>query len=367
MNDCIIHYGMPKTGSSSIQTWLLRGLADPRFHHPTLGQRGSGNIIATSFRDHPEQHHRNRKRGLDRVQLQAEQQKIQDTFAQQLQQARGRTTIYSAELVAGFNAGEFARLCAFIGAHASKICAVGYVRSPVSFMESVFQQRVKSGAGALRMEKNYPGYRERFAKLERELGPEQVQYWHFAPADFPGGCVVQDFCARLGIQFDGKPVARANDSLSLPAIRLLYAYRKFGPGFGVGEQAMEENRQLILRLRELQGPRLRFHEQVLRPVLAQNRADIEWMEQRLGVSLDENPRTDEECVRGEQDLLHFCAQSLDWLAGQLGQPTAELAGADAAGIAQRLHQLRMQAATHGGRLKALGRGLRQGLKKITGA
>ena len=38
MSGCVFHFGMHKTGSSSIQNSLYHGLGDPAFHYADLGQ-----------------------------------------------------------------------------------------------------------------------------------------------------------------------------------------------------------------------------------------------------------------------------------------------------------------------------------------
>lgn len=344
MGACILHYGMPKTGSSSIQTYLLRSLADPRFFNLDLGRPGSGNLIAATFRAHPEQHHRSIKRGLAPAEVQQEIVSIRAALARELERADGRTALLSAELLANFSALEFAGLCDFIRPHATEISAIGYVRAPLAFMESVFQQRVKSGTGSFRLEQNYPRYRERFEKFETVLGRGRVAYWSFAPATFPGNCVVQDFCARLGIRFDGGTVQRVNDSLSLPAIRLLYTYRKYGPGFGAGERALQENGLLKARLRELEGPPLRFHAELVRPVLDARRADIAWMEERLQRPFAESPVNDHNAVRSEVDLLRYCPESIAWLGRQLGRSPRDAAAIGPPEVAGLMHELRVRLA-----------------------
>ena len=76
-------------------------------------------------------------------------------------------------------------------------------------------------------------------------------------------------------------MVRVNESLSLPAISILFAYRVYGPGYGVGRQAVRENRALGDVLQEVPGPRFAFHESVVAPVLEANREDLAWIEDRL--------------------------------------------------------------------------------------
>jgi hypothetical protein len=343
---CVIHYGMPKTGSSSIQTWLLRSLSDPRFMYLNVGTRGSGNLIANLFKDAPEQLHRNLKLGVDSDTLQRQLQQTRAALLQQITSSSAETLVFSAEMLSNFSTSELQRLCEFIQPHVREMRAVGYVRKPVSFMESVFQQRVKSGTDTLDPARNYPRYRERLQKFEQRFGSDGVDYWLFDAASLRNGCVVQDFCARLEVTTDGSAVPRVNDSLSLEALRLLFAYRRYGPGFGKGPGALEENRMLRIRLRELAGPRMRFHASLVEPVLQRFVDDIAWMEARLGTSLLEEPCTAADAIRDEQDLLRFSPRSVQWLARQIGGDIDEDAASQtsAQDVAEWMHRLRQQLA-----------------------
>jgi hypothetical protein len=80
------------------------------------------------------------------------------------------------------------------------------------------------------------------------------------------------------------------------------------------------------------------------PIIDKHRADLEWIEQRLGgVSLAENlAANDADAVRSEEDLLRFTPESLQWLAEQLGPDFATRVrpGMDGAEVAQCMHALR---------------------------
>ncbi|MCG3169318.1 MAG: hypothetical protein CALGDGBN_00836 [Pseudomonadales bacterium] len=360
MRECVIHFGMPKTGSSAIQGWLLRALDDPAFHCIGTGERGSGNLIAQTFMDDATQHHRNRKRAVGNDQLRDEHRRLRAAFERSLAACPAdATAIFSAELLSNLADGEFARVTAALGCRGAPLRAVGYVRPPVSYMQSVFQQRVKSGAVEFDPARNYPRYRDRLAKFESLPGASAAGWWLYDPRAFPAGCVVRDFCARLGIRLGVEPPPRANESLSLPAIRLLWAYRRFGPGFGSGAGAIRDNALLRRQLNLLIGPRLRFHAELTVPVLHAQREDICWMEERLEASLAEPPCEAPDALRREEDLLRFDEESLAWLAAQPGTGGARLgAGATPQDIAAAMHGLRRalaaadEAATRGARLGA---------------
>lgn len=330
MGTLLLHAGMHKTGSSSIQETLFRALADPRFHYVDLGASNASREVVTAFSATPETQNANRRRGLDRGQLLLEAARLRERLAAQLAEAfaGGRTAILSGEHIPLLAQAELEDLVAFLGrSGVSSIRTAVYVRPPLGFIESVFQQHVQGGRARFEPAREFPRYSRRLGRLEAALGASPPEYWLFEPARFPDGCVVADFCARTGIAMEPAAIHRVNESLSLPALRLLYALRRFGPAVARGDAPMRADRQLVERLREIPGPRLRIHDSLTAPLMREFEAEIAWMEARLGESLRAEPRRlGEECLRNEGDLLRFEPAELGWLAEALALPASHTAG-----------------------------------------
>ena len=345
----IIHFGMDKTGSTSIRASLSRRLSDPLFYYLTLGIANASRSLAAGFRETPTNFPYFRNSGLSADELQRLRVESIENLNEELRNAAGRTGVLSAEAVSNFKESEFRNLCDVIGTRANTMMAVGYIRRPKEYMESNLQQQIK---GNFRKKKFtvanlFPDYRRRFEKFDSVLGRKKVQLWLFDVSSFPNGCVVQDFCGRLGIQFRPEDTVRTNEALSLAAISLLYAYRKFGPTDVPSPTVVHENRALIRKLRELGGPSLRFHSSLVGPVIEQNRDAIAWMEDRLGSSLAENlSANDPHGIRSESDLQNFSAESLQWLAKQLGPKFARRRNPemDQQQVAEYMHLLRKKLA-----------------------
>ena len=346
MSGCVFHFGMHKTGSSSIQNSLYHGLEDPAFHYADLGQPNASAPVVTAFRSDPENQNMNRKRGLSREQLQPQVRHTLERLHRELAHCTRKTVILSGEHIALLKQAEFRHLQEFLRGHTPDLRAVGYIRAPRSYMESVFQQQVQGGHGVFELERLLPRYRARLEKVETTFGAASIDYWYFEPASFPGGCVVRDFCRRLQIELDPCAIQRVNEGLSRPAVGLLYAYRKFGPGYGTGEVAVRQNVALVRKLRELAGPRLRLHPELVAPVIAQHAAEIDWMEQRLQRSLEEaTADPGASAIGSEQELLCFEPQTLEWLDAQLGARAATRLRPDSSAeqVASRMHELRLEA------------------------
>ncbi|MBN8487039.1 MAG: hypothetical protein J0M20_04800 [Burkholderiales bacterium] len=308
---------MPKTGSSSIQMSLFRArdLGNVRYVH--AGSANASGALATAFLQDPTQHHANRKRGLSLDDLAQRRQEVLAQLEQGLAAQASRYVI-SAEVLSNLALDELAQLGDWLRRHVPTVLAVGYVRPPRAFMESAFQQKVKSGIRRMNIGAYYPSYRDRFEKFETVFGRDNVRYWLFDPSAFPGKDVVQDFCQRLDIQLPASSIYRTNEAISRDALALLYAYRCHGPGYGSGPGVLEENARLIREISALRGPKVRFAADAVKAELARYSDDMAWMEERLGCSLAEDMSDDKDVIRGEEDLLNFSSDALSWLVSRLG-------------------------------------------------
>jgi hypothetical protein len=187
-------------------------------------------------------------------------------------------------------------------------------------MSSAFQQRVKGWLTQFDLEAQYRSYEKCFSKFDDLFGRERVHLWEFSPKSFPGGCVVQDFCVRLGIKLPRARIIRVNESLSSTAVALLYCYRKFGKQYGSADMMALEAQRLGNILSALGASKFRFSPDVIRPILEKNRSDIEWMEARLGKALQEDLGYHQPGdVRDESDLMTPDPDAVSKLIKMLGE------------------------------------------------
>jgi hypothetical protein len=369
VKQCILHIGMPKTGTSSLQESLFYGLADPAFRYIGLGGGNSTAALATLFSD-KETHYSHRQRGRST-------QQVQQYRMQWLGQLDNALThigadvrpILSAEYCWRMNRMEFERVRDFMAGRGYTIQIVAYIRPWKQWLESSFTERIKLGQDAFQIAPRQEArldYRGRIETVEAVFGADQVQVFKYDPGIFPAGCVVRHFCQQMGIHLDPDSIRRANDSLKLPAIQLLYAYRKFGPGYGTGATAVAENAQLNRRLRELGGPALHFHSAAVEPVISKLLPQIPWLEQRLGLLFVEDitQHDHDTCIRSEADLFDFDGEALAWLAAAVHRKPVSPATGEAAAraVAAQMHTLRRSVPAHV-RARWLMRGIINGLRR----
>ncbi len=140
----VLHFGMEKTGSTSVRAALVRHLEDPEHYFVTPGMRNAGRCLAAAFKDDPLHFHYFKRLGitLDRVpKLRAE---ALAALAAEFAKADGKTAIVLAEAVSAFNSRECSKLLQYLRQYSGDVRAVAYVRKPKAYIESYFQQQSRS-------------------------------------------------------------------------------------------------------------------------------------------------------------------------------------------------------------------------------
>lgn len=342
MRRCIIHIGMHKTGSTSIQS-SLQGFSDDRFLYANLGNIPNHSLaIHSLFVAHPGRHRMHKASGRNAAAMQAYLTGMRTDLERAIAAAQNRTLLISGEGISGLEPADLVKLHDYFRARFDELVIVGYARPPAGFMASGFQERVKGGSTKLDLDQAYRDYETRFVKFDEIFGRERVHLWKFEPRTFPGGCVVRDLCNRLDISLPVERIVRRNESLSRQAVALLYIYRKLGQEYGSGSMGGPESQILGNLLAKIGNDKFRFSPDIVRPVLEKNRADIERMEARLGQSLHEELGEHQPGdVRDESDLLKVEPELVSKLLALLGdRAPAGVTGETPEQVAVLIHALR---------------------------
>ncbi len=348
MKQCILHLGMPKTGTTSIQRSLCFGLSDPAFRYLHWQRINCNSEMDMLFANSPANSYFSVKLGWSARQIRRYKTRVADELEKILETTPADVRlIISAEPSWQMQESEFVRLRTFMADRGYVVNIIAYIRPWKQWLESHFQQRIKGGQHITLLPNDrtfHLDYRAHIQTLETVFGADQVQILNYAPQNFPDGCVVRDFCQHLGIRADQVQIQRANDSLKLPAVQLLCAYQKFGPGYSRGVQASLEKSLLIEQLLQLGGPPVRFHSSVVEPLIQDLAPQRPWLEQRLGSAFTEDiyKADDEICIREEADLFDFSPATLAWLAAaSRSAPVRAINRQEAAlAVSAQVHRLR---------------------------
>lgn len=303
MKTLYLHIGMPKTGSSSIQETLFRmDNSSTLIRYANLGCANHGGLITSLFANNPYQWHGHRVHGRTPDEVEVFNRQNRELLLTLKDCAFSQ--IISGEDMWHLSLNELTRLRDFFINDFDKIVVIGYVRPPVSFMASAFQQLVKNhDLSVLEPSTLIPPYKIKFEKFDQVFGRDNVYLRKFESSALLDGDVVKDFSALIGLDIQDKDIKRVNESLSLEATAVLFAHRKYGVRYAPHKEAARNNLRLIGALASLGHRKLRFAPSLVESTLNKHRADITWMEERLGVSILDTGFDAEDSVRSEKDLL----------------------------------------------------------------
>jgi len=315
---CLLHVGMHKTGSSSIQITLSEQPANPSYDYFKFFADGnSSHPLYSLFSEQPERYYLNQLMGWTVAEIDFFNQHNQEQLEQHLKNTQSDLVIISGEDVLLLNAAELAGLRDFLLRYCRCVEVFAYIRPFVPYIQSMLQQVLKGGAKDFVLDDLYPHYRQELEKFDTVFGRDRVRLVAFDPASFCNGDVVWDFCQQVGIVIAPGGVTRENKALSLEAAAFLYAYHKQGFEFGSGQLAIEETCGVIEALSAVGKRKIHFSKNLVQSLSEKHGADIKWAEQRLGCSLSPtaSPEDTEDSISCTDDLLVLAVR----YAGQLKQ------------------------------------------------
>lgn len=255
MKRVIVHCGMHKTGSSSIQN-TLRDLETPDVIYAGLGRTNHSAPIITMFSTRPEAYHGHKKLGRTKKEIDQLRRWYLGEFNKALK-SKQDTVIVSAEDLSSASFEVLSGFHRFVcdNNRIPEYCC--YVRDPIGFANSQYQQMSKGNPNAKFNE--IIKYQDIFSKFLQLYNAKDISVWKFDPGSFQNGSVVQDFSARVGISNICPSEKRANESLSDTAAKLVYIFNKTFP-VSTGDRKLFKARMDMVEAlsREFKGPSFKF-------------------------------------------------------------------------------------------------------------
>ncbi len=308
---CVIHIGMHKTGSTSIQI-SLSNFKSEKFCYPKLNEDGNHSVIFSYI-------FMSYKEFVKKYKCIGEQAKF-EFFSNKsfylfhlkelFKKNKNAIFIFSGEDICNFDENALKKMYRFFKKYFNEIKIIAYVRDPFSYISSAFQEVLKINYKSLNnLYKLYPFYKKKFQKFYEVFGEENVILKKFDPLRFPDGCVVKDFCYTLGIPIKKENIIRINMSLSKEMISLIYMFRKKYQKVN----CINLTFPLIILLEKLFGYKeiiftpFKISKILIKPIVEKHKEDIEWIEAKLGEPLINedflNQPEEDYVIKSEEDLL----------------------------------------------------------------
>jgi|LakMenE18May11ns_1017448.scaffolds.fasta_scaffold9937623_2 hypothetical protein len=222
MRQVILHLGFSKCGSSSIQESLAK-FDDGQTVYARLGRPNHNMVFHSVFGHPPYSLSGFRRLSLDPSELQDYRRKCFRNLQTQLSRTDRDRVIFSGENIASLKKNELVSLRDFLLGYTREILVIAYVRHPLDYCPSAFQQRVKGGLFEI-PDIISPSYIQQITKLRHVFAGSQLQILNFDRQKLIDKCIVKDFCSRINVNVDH--VINKNVSLSAYAVKCLYLFNQ---------------------------------------------------------------------------------------------------------------------------------------------
>lgn len=281
MKEIILHVGMHKTGSSSIQN-ALNGYDDGVTRYADLGYVNHSIPFYTAFSGDHHNYHIWKSAGLSVSGIEKKKIECLEAIEKSLDDLCRERIIFSGEDISLIPEKGVVDIANVFKKSCAKISVIGYFRDPSSFVESNWQENIKHGINNLNL--RGPSYRARFEKFIRLFGAENVCLRYFKNGQFVGGDAVSDFCAVASLDLQKlAPQKFANESLSTEAVKCIYILNSLVSPLD-GDPRLNEARRVFISVVSMLLPgKFSVPVELTNHAIADD--DCEWLESITGMNL----------------------------------------------------------------------------------
>ncbi len=258
MKTLVLHIGMAKTGTSSIQNSLGRASEALRERGVTCAPwkpfNHSFDFTVLFLQDPTKSFFYKQQSPITDEDWARELQQLRQRWIDLFSAMKAGTCIISAENLTRLSPAEIQSLQAFVAPYFDRVRAIAYVRDPLKSLKSQWEQDVKelqepmTAQALLRRTKQRLGYAF-LRKWGECLGADNLVVRKFDPAVFHNGSLMEDFFHALGIDGLGETTVEkleSNQSLGANGTAFLLAFNSRYPQYLNG--AINPQRGLARRL-----------------------------------------------------------------------------------------------------------------------
>ena len=296
MTKLLIHIGMEKTGSTSIQKALIdcrKKLAQQSIKYPRFIRRENHNYLASAYID-PKSARISRK--LSKYDLE-KRKNIVNKFRQNIlnQVSKSENTIISGEHFFRLEPEEISEFRDnLLDTGVSDIRVIGYIRDPVSFYLSFAQQELKGSSRFPAPRSFYIPYSDRIQAWNEHF---DCEFFDFSEARTGDGGLVGHFSSRVerffGIQVEIATNTSSfhNESLSAEEMQIVQDFRRhiYKKNDGIFNKETYYLLGAFLLFRDQRWKKPILSDEVVGLITARHSEGLEYLVQEYGFNFRNSP------------------------------------------------------------------------------
>jgi len=254
MKKLILHIGMHKTGTTSLQKIFSSSqhvLNKSNIFYADLNKFNTANSFYVMFLDNPTEHISFKNREIhDLHKAKDEQEKLMQLWRKEFENFSNGYYIISDEELSYLPLNGVIKMRNFLVEYFNDITVIMYAREPISFIPSIINEHIKYGATKIRNRtfSSITYYINRIAKYVKAFGRGNIIIRSFDKKHMKNNDLFEDFFYSLNIKFDASKLNTIveNQSLGHNALTFLLEYNKKFPRFIGGE--INKERGLAFRI-----------------------------------------------------------------------------------------------------------------------
>ncbi|MCH2094022.1 MAG: hypothetical protein MK160_02795 [Rhodobacteraceae bacterium] len=312
----IVHIGMHKTGTSSIQASFAKVPPSKTAYYTSNGTNLNqwARVMFEGIESFGTSRQQTHFADADFAELRQAESDKTDAFLSTCEQ---NAVILSAERFTYMSDDATAQFADWLNTRFSSVDVYAYVRDPLSFCRSSLQQRIKAISPDLSVHLDFPNYRKRFEKFETHFGSENINYRLFRRSGLKEENVVPDFADWIGSAYNMADIISENEGMSLESLAFLVLLNQ---GDRRGFQSMRQTpalSELVADVLSFPGSKWHYSEEMQSKIMTDIASDCDWMDSRLPLPLLRHEIASGQCVGGMEDLTAIGIESFETVRDHL--------------------------------------------------
>lgn len=277
MSKIFLHVGMHKTGSTAIQS-TFSGFDNGKIRYADLGYENHSIPFYTAYSGKHQSYHIWKSARLSVEEIEYKRLACREIIQDCVSKAADKHLIFSGEDISLLPQSALKEISDLFKHYDRKVKVIFYVREPISFIQSNYQEEIKSG-------RNFsspvpPMYRFRIEKFLNIFGADNVIFRVFDRNLLYKNDIIKDFSQLIGVVAPPKGQSD-NASLSTEAVKVVYLLNQLVLNFDEKKGLLKARQRMLEHVRTLLPGPFGIPVSLLAGIVVQE--DVEWLLSETGI------------------------------------------------------------------------------------